>query len=423
MDWPALRRRFEEIGLTTAAARINAESDTELPDSARRSAEGWRARKLGSAAGLAARLFFCGESLSRDESVQAVGEGIFLGLAEAGWLVEKTGQWSSPYELHLAGGLLVWGDAASGVMALGETTALLDQASRPTGRVGKALDLGCGAGTLALLLSSNADAVTGTDIDPRAIRLAKINAEMNGVCGVDWREGDLFSPVDGERFDLIVAQLPFLPRAGAGPLSLATHGGKRGDELCLRALGDLRHHLTAGGRAFFLIDWALGAGESVAERVRGALGESGWRVLLLLSPELDALAHGLKTATEGARILDHLESMGVRACQQSVVAAECCEGDGWLMEWPLPGDRWRSITRRRIDELFASREARDDSDVEWAAGATLEERTVLNHPALRERRIVFDPEALLAPLPWTKGLELTQEQRREGLRRGWLRPR
>ena len=311
------------------------------------------------------------------------------------------------YELHSADSLLVLG--SDKVMALGETTALLDQASRPSERVGRALDLGCGAGTLALLLAGKADQVFGVDIDPAAIELAKVNAAMNGIQGIEWRVGDLFEPLKDEWFDLIIAQLPFLPYDASGPRSLIKHGGERGDELCLRALSELGEHMRIGGRAFFLLDWSIVEGETISARICGALGDRGWKVLLLLSPEIAPAAHG------------YGESMGLRGIRQSILAVERCDCDGWLNKWDVPAESWRAIRRERIDEIFASYDAPPDCEVRWAAGATLEERTVIEHPALRERRIVFDREALLAPLPWNGSLDLTPELRVEGLRRGWLR--
>ena len=37
------------------------------------------------------------------------------------------------------------------------------------------------------------------------------NAALNGIANVEFRAGDLFEPVNGERFDLIVSQPPYYP--------------------------------------------------------------------------------------------------------------------------------------------------------------------------------------------------------------------
>src|SRR5262249_5156058 len=75
--------------------------------------------------------------------------------------------------------------------------------------VSRALDLGTGNGHQALIASRHADEVTAVDINPRALRFARFNALLNNAV-IDFREGNLFEPVDGERFDLIVANPPYV---------------------------------------------------------------------------------------------------------------------------------------------------------------------------------------------------------------------
>src|SRR5581483_923772 len=77
---------------------------------------------------------------------------------------------------------------------------------------GAALDLGCGAGSLALVAArAGAGRVVGVDINPRAIELARFNARLNGL-RADFRAGDGVGPVAGEAFDLVVSQPPFVVR-------------------------------------------------------------------------------------------------------------------------------------------------------------------------------------------------------------------
>ena len=88
------------------------------------------------------------------------------------------------------------------------TTAMclrtLEELVRPGMRV---LDLGCGTGILAIAAAKlGATSVVAIDIDPNAVRAARENAAANGVGAIDVREGTLES-VDGERFDVIVANI------------------------------------------------------------------------------------------------------------------------------------------------------------------------------------------------------------------------
>ena len=61
-----------------------------------------------------------------------------------------------------------------------------------------------------LSLAAKVDRVIGTDINPRAVALSRINAALNGIGNVEFREGDMFAPVAGETFDLIISQPPFV---------------------------------------------------------------------------------------------------------------------------------------------------------------------------------------------------------------------
>lgn len=75
----------------------------------------------------------------------------------------------------------------------------------PTGS--RVLDLGTGCGILAAAARPHAAEVVATDIDPRAVACARRNlADLD----VDVRHGDLFDPVVGERFDLVVCNPPYV---------------------------------------------------------------------------------------------------------------------------------------------------------------------------------------------------------------------
>ena len=91
----------------------------------------------------------------------------------------------------------------SGV-AFAEQLADLVAARVPDART--ALDLGTGCGLQAATLARLRLKVVATDVDQAATRCAN-----NNCCGleVDVRLGDLFAPVEGERFDLVVVNPPY----------------------------------------------------------------------------------------------------------------------------------------------------------------------------------------------------------------------
>ena len=77
--------------------------------------------------------------------------------------------------------------------------------------VGSALDLGTGCGVQALHLARHAQRVVATDVNARALAVARFNAALNDVADVvEVRDGSFFEPVRDERFDLIATNPPFV---------------------------------------------------------------------------------------------------------------------------------------------------------------------------------------------------------------------
>ena len=72
------------------------------------------------------------------------------------------------------------------------------------------VDVGTGSGAIAVALADKLPkaSITATDISSRALALAAENAKRNGA-SIRFRVGDLFEPVDGERFQIIVSNPPY----------------------------------------------------------------------------------------------------------------------------------------------------------------------------------------------------------------------
>jgi hypothetical protein len=143
--------------------------------------------------------------------------------------------------------------------------------------VGTALDIGTGCGVQSLHLSRHAGAVTGTDVLPRALAMARLTARLNGL---DWEllEGDLLAPVEGRRFDLVVSNPPFI--VGPGGTDFAYRdSGLAGDEVCRRLIRQAPGLLTEGGRCQLLANWVHRRGEPWQDRLGGwldGLGCDAW---------------------------------------------------------------------------------------------------------------------------------------------------
>jgi HemK-related putative methylase len=115
---------------------------------------------------------------------------------------------------------------------------------------GSVLDMGTGSGVGAIVAASWARRVVAVDINPEAVRCARINALLNRVeARVDVREGDLFDPVQGERFDVILFNPPFFRGRPGGYLDYAW----RSDDTVERFAAGLRDHLTPRGCALVIL--------------------------------------------------------------------------------------------------------------------------------------------------------------------------
>ncbi|TDC00632.1 methyltransferase domain-containing protein [Nonomuraea longispora] len=139
--------------------------------------------------------------------------------------------------------------------------------------VGRALDLGTGCGVQVLHLDGRAGHIVATDLNPRALELARLSWELSGVSGVDARTGSMFEPVGDELFDLVVSNPPFVI-APRGRLTYRETGAG-GDDFCRDLVRETPRHLRPDGQAHFLASWMHVEGEDWHDRVGGWLRETG----------------------------------------------------------------------------------------------------------------------------------------------------
>ena len=189
---------------------------------------------------------------------------------------------------------------------------------RPELPGGEVLDVCTGSGALAIAAAlGGARSVTAVDVSRRALLSVRLGARLNGV-RVEARRGSLLAAVPGRRFDVIVANPPYLP--GEAPPARGagrhTEAGARGrvllDRLIDAAPGHLRPggvllvtHSSVNGEAATLARMrAAGLGAEVVRRRHGALGP----LLAARAPALEA--RGL--LPPGARDEDLLVVAGAR---------------------------------------------------------------------------------------------------------------
>ena len=121
------------------------------------------------------------------------------------------------------------------------------------------VDLGTGSGIVAIVLAKHSPSavVTAVDVSPAALSIARANGERHGA-RVRFLEGDWYSPLAGERFDLIVSNPPYIvdgdPHLAQNglpfePQTALTDGVADGDGLaCIRAIvGGAPAHLSPSG--------------------------------------------------------------------------------------------------------------------------------------------------------------------------------
>jgi len=223
---------------------------------------------------------------------------------------------------------------------------------------GRVLDLGCGGGVQALLAARHAESVVGVDLNPRALGFARFNARLNGVRNVEWREGDLFAPVAGERFDLVVSNPPYV----VSPESwlLFRDGGGTGDGICARIVAGLGPHLAEGGFATVLANWALREGEPWSLRPRRWVEGTGCDAWILRSETQDALTYAAvwTRGPEAAGYVDalerwtaHYEALGIRSLAMgALVLRRRTAGPSWVRadELPAPPERDSSAALLRV---------------------------------------------------------------------------
>jgi release factor glutamine methyltransferase len=163
-----------------------------------------------------------------------------------------------------------------------ETERLVDLAARraSTQNRPRIADLGTGSGIIAVALARRCPhaRVTATDVSATALGVARANAARHGTA-VRFLEGDWYAPLDGECFDLIVSNPPYVadgdPHLVLNGLPFEPRGAlvAGGDGLaCIRCLAaGAARHLEPGG--WLLIEH----GYDQAAAVRALLYEAGFR--------------------------------------------------------------------------------------------------------------------------------------------------
>jgi methylase of polypeptide subunit release factors len=132
----------------------------------------------------------------------------------------------------------------------------------------RALDVGTGSGVGAIFAALHGYAVVGVDVNPDAVRCARINVILNDLEErVEIRPGDLFASVKGQQFDLVLFNPPFHRGIPTGRLDQAW----RSTDVMERFAHGLGTVLCPSGEALVVLST-----DGEADRMLAALGANGF---------------------------------------------------------------------------------------------------------------------------------------------------
>jgi methylase of polypeptide subunit release factors len=276
-------------------------------------------------------------------------------LARLGWLEEADNGARATLKLVPHGDLLICSDRdADGPTGFDWVAGL----HPPSGTLAKltvrqpvqrALDVATGNGIQALLASRHSDEVVGTDVNPRALSFAALNARLNRVSNVEYRLGSYFEPVRGEGFDLITCNPPYVISPDAS--YAYRDSGLTGDAVSRKVVEEAPERLREGGFAHILISWAhpLDDPWGILESWVAGRGCDSW---LLYFGSDDPVTHASEwlrpLAAEDpsryrdalARWLDYLERLGIEAIAHGAVILRRRDGTrNWTRKDQVALDR------------------------------------------------------------------------------------
>jgi methylase of polypeptide subunit release factors len=305
------------------------------------------------------RLFTLGDEIDGQSALHALGDAIH-GLLEIGFLDAGGGSVRSRYQLiPVASGWMAGDfhkrqgeDVADYVMGIGPSSILLDSLAP---RIpGKALELASGIGWLSGNLAKAGMQVVATDLNPRALDLGRFSARLNGINGIDFRQGDGFSTVVSETFDLIVSNPPYVQSPGG---NMCFRESTRGDPICARLLREIPNHLAPDGIAIVLINWSHATDDDWQDGPLSWVPAEGTRRWLFQSDCSSPADYAwtwingdlrftdeTAAAEEMRRWLEFYRESGVQRISGGFMLVQQCE----------PGGEWTRAESRAPDNIDAS---------------------------------------------------------------------
>jgi methylase of polypeptide subunit release factors len=314
------------------------------------------------------RLFLAGEELPAALATKALAPLDSAELEAAGLTAVRDGAVSARVALEPYDDLVLATDPRAGRTAQNHVLGLTPSARyvaalTPRPRVDTCLDVGCGSGVQAFLAARHSERVVGIDVNERALELARLNAELNGIENVEWRLGDLFAPVADERFDLVVSNPPFI--VSPGRELLYRDGGSGGDAFSRDLVAGAARHLREGGFATLLCSWASAADGDASAAPRRWLEGSGCDALILHFRTDDPVTYAVGW-NDGLRPPDAVPSAaeawlgdyrarGIEAISTGGIVLRRRDGENWVRVEELPLAP-RGAAGEHVERVFAAQD-------------------------------------------------------------------
>jgi methylase of polypeptide subunit release factors len=245
----------------------------------------------------AIRLFFLELPVPRADAEAALGADAVAALGVTG--LASVGDTIVPHSriAPVAAGIILASDRLStnpeddppDYVSTYTPTARLCDLLTPRPKVERALDVGTGNGVHAVLAARHSSHVVATDVNERALTYTQLNAALSGFENVECRKGSLFEPVDGEQFDLITCNAPYV--VSPERRWVYRDGMLEGDDLSRRVVLEAAAHLRDGGFASLGVSWFGTDDDDPDERVRAWVEEAGCLGWILPNDEATPLEH------------------------------------------------------------------------------------------------------------------------------------
>lgn len=188
-----------------------------------------------------------------------------------------------------------------------DTYRFVDFVKSNLGRARSLLDLGCGSGAGGIAVSSACERVTLTDVNPAALRFARLNAALAGA-SVTIHESDVMAAV-AEPVDVVIANPPYMRDSAAR--AYRDGGGLHGEALSLRMAREALARLPRGGSLLLYTGAAVVDGRDVLREALQPICAAAEASFVYR--ELDPDVFGEQLDEPGYQDVERIAAVGLKA--------------------------------------------------------------------------------------------------------------